>query len=294
MISLVFQTAVVEMSTWGQVAASQASSFRDKGGWPRATFYYLVVALEIPDTQSALITEGAWAPRRRDPTRTLEQTHCNELVWQSGRSLEGPKSPWAPGKLPQYQHRLGPASQPAHSSLPGKSAQPRSPAWPTRAARWAIANCSDLLPIRTARFFLVPLTYLPFAPFTPHRHNRIAHDNVLEHRSSTKPARLHIQPRLVHRVRFLIKVSSLISAAAFQCVHRDTSSSSAPKRQLNSPNPHLSRCLSVTHCHRHHHQRRRHPPAPSTLGIDRNACKHRASPWHWSSSPIHHPYSLCT
>lgn len=85
-------------------------------------------------------------------------------------------------------------------------------------------------------FFPVPLTYLPLTPFTPHRHNRIAHDNVLEHRSSTKPARLHIQPRLVHRVRFLIKVSRLIFAA-FQCVHRDTFASSAPKRQLPKPTP---------------------------------------------------------
>lgn len=41
-----------------------------RGGWPRATFD--LVALEIPDTQSALLTEGAWAPGCKDPTRTLE------------------------------------------------------------------------------------------------------------------------------------------------------------------------------------------------------------------------------
>lgn len=90
------------------------------GVGPRATFY--LVALEIPDTQSALLTEGAWAPCCKDPTRTLEQIHCNELV------LEGPSLPGPLAQLPQYQHarpcqpaQRGPvqlASPPGHSSLP--------------------------------------------------------------------------------------------------------------------------------------------------------------------------------
>lgn len=75
----------------------------------------------------------------------------------------------------------------------------------------------------------------------------------------------YIQPRLIQRVRFLIKVS--LGFAACCCVHRDTSSSPWPQRR--TPKTHTPLSLSVTHCHCHHHQRRRRPPAPSTLGIDR-------------------------
>lgn len=104
MLSLSVNMLSSKSQPWGQVAASQASSFRDKGGWPRATFY--LVALEIPDIQSALLTEGAWAPGCKDPTRTLEQTHCNELV------LDGPSLPGPLAQLPQYQHAR--PCQPAH------------------------------------------------------------------------------------------------------------------------------------------------------------------------------------